>query len=375
MGFRDIVQWIRARQADGIVAVPVAAIDDAEADDRDRFVPGDVYLEVRLAQVWLTNERELWREFQPCAAVVTEVLRQGSRTTVPAVLAASELQQRMSRNGAADAIEISNVRVAGPLPYEGDDVGLLLTLFRTTTADWLNRTLQVVADVTRSLGVAGLAPALGIGESVVRAIETLFGLEEMELRVGQYQSWSAPTGDGFAARDRTELQPSHFAVIRRPRREATESELAALRVRDGRLYRLVGQQLVPYVEHDFILVKIASRAVRDDYRQLEFYRLWQDAQQDIVDGDLQAASRAWRRTVGALYTDELTRRQQELLYQEYHRRYSEMVDRFQELGGEDRWRSASGRATSRGEPGNVAAHPIQLDDEDPADIIRRAQRA
>jgi hypothetical protein len=143
MGFRRLLERVRARQAEGIVAVPVRS----EEPVGDAFVPNEVYLEVRLRQMWLTNERELWREYQPFGTVVTEFLRTGRRVSVPSVLGANELSRRLQVTAADDAIEVGNIRVAGPVPYEGDDVSVLPALFRTRTADWMARSLTVVEDV------------------------------------------------------------------------------------------------------------------------------------------------------------------------------------------------------------------------------------
>lgn len=127
MALRDLVRRVLARQSEGIIARPVPTLDGPT--DATPFVTDEVYLVIRVSQLWLANERELWREFLPFGAVVTEFLRDGNRVAVPYLIGASELSRRLQVTGERDAVEISNLRVAGPVPYEGDDVSLLLACF------------------------------------------------------------------------------------------------------------------------------------------------------------------------------------------------------------------------------------------------------
>src|SRR5262249_41120508 len=78
MGVGQRVSRVLRRQADGMVVVPVLSVS-GESAPGTAFVPDEVYLEVRIRQMWLTNERELWREYTPFATVVAEFIRRGRR--------------------------------------------------------------------------------------------------------------------------------------------------------------------------------------------------------------------------------------------------------------------------------------------------------
>ncbi|CRK56612.1 hypothetical protein [Alloactinosynnema sp. L-07] len=343
----QLVNRVLRRQAEGIVTVPVPS----EGRPTTAFVPNEVYLEVRIRQMWLTDERELWREYTPFATVVSEFIRRGRRVAVPTVLGAATLGRRLQVSGVDDALEVCNVRVAGPVPYEGDDVSLLVALFRLKTVDWLARSLKLVEDVAGAVGFAGLAATATVADSLVRGVESFLDMSELELRVGTYHSWSAPYGEPGSA---TELRPMDFAVLRRP--TASAAELAELRVKDGRLHRLRDGNLVAYRDHDFILISVEAREFRDDYRGLEFYGLWEQTRQHVINGDLGAARRLWRQTAGAIHTDELIRPQQETLFAEYQRLYGDLVARFGD------------GAEHRGDPRGSDADW----DDDPESILRRA---
>lgn len=362
MGVGQLVSRVRRRQAEGIVTVAVASSAHEMSPDGsgEAFVPNEVYLEVRIQQMWLTNERELWREYTPFAAVVSEFISRGRRVAVPTMLGSATLSRRLQVSGVHNAVEVCNVRVAGPVPYEGDDVSILVALFRLTTVDWLARSLKLIEDVANALGFAGLTAATSVADSLVRGVESFLDMSDLELRVGTYNSWSAPNGYRETV-SATELRPMNFAVLRRPRTDVTADELAAFQVKDGRLHQIRNGNLVPYREHDFILLSLAAREFRDDYRQLEFYRLWEQTRQQLVHGDIGAARRLWRQTAGAIFTDELTRHQQETLFAEYERRYAELVDRFARDGSTDFRDSRS-------------ATPQPEWDDDPVSILRNAAR-
>lgn len=328
MGVGQLVSRVLRRQAEGVVAVAVPTVGEATSGGSSpAFVPNEVYLEVRIRQMWLTEERQLWREYVPFATVVSEFINQGRRVAVPSVLSTAALSSRFQVSKADDAVEIRNVRVAGPVPYEGDDVSLLIALFRLKTADWLVPSLKLIEEIAGVLGFAGLTAAAPVADTLLRGVESFLSTDDLELRVGAYHSWTAPNGPGEPV-SATTLAPANFAILRRPEAGMPPGEVASLCVKDGRLHRMRGGTLTPYREHDFIVVGLEARPFRDDYRQLEFYRLWQQTRQRVVDGDLRAARRLWRQTAGAIFTDELTRPQQEVLFAEYERRYAELVDRF-----------------------------------------------
>jgi hypothetical protein len=347
MGIRELVDRVVKREAEGIVAVQVPAVDTGPAP---AFAPGQVYLEVRLQQMWLTRARELWREYLPFGTIVTEFAHKGNTVAVPTVLSSAELARRFQITGADDAVEIANVRVAGPVPYEGDEVSLLVALFRAKTTDWIARSLKVVEDVASAVGFGGLAGAVPLASSLIRGIESFLESPDVELRVGAYRSWQR----GF--------EPLNYCVMRRPRMTASAAELASLRVSDGRLHRLLddGVTLVPYTEHDFILVSVEAKTERDDYRKLAFYPLWERTKEQVIAGELGAAQRAWRKTAGAIFTDDLTRPQQEILFAEYQRLYGELVERFSDLE----------MAEYRGTTSEPVPAPVV--DDDPVAIIRAA---
>jgi hypothetical protein len=352
----SLIGWMRSRQAEGMTSFALP-LDAAEHGDPVtlNFVPNEVYLEVRVQQIWLTNERELWREFQPFAAVLLEYSHTGERRTLPVLLGASQLSQKLTLISEKDAVEIRNVRVAGPIPYEGEDLSLLIALFRAQTKNWLAQGLNVIAAVADAVGAAGLAAAKPVADTIVSAVASFLEQDGIELRCGQYQSWSRPENESSPRA--TDLTAMHYVVMRRPISEVGPDPARSFEVRDGRLHARRGDRFTPYTDHDFVLLTIEPRRFRDDYKQLDFYAYWQQTQSAIVQGELASAERMWRRTAGALYTDELTAPQQQALYAEYQARYKYLLDQFADA--DERAFRGLGEAASQ----------IPLDEQDPREIL------
>jgi hypothetical protein len=349
------VDWVKGEAAEGITSFALPLDTNGDEARATAFIPNEVYLEIRVRQIWLTRQRELWREFQPFAAVVSEFIHRGEQRMLPVMLGSSQLSGKLALISDRDAIEIRNLRVGGPTPFEGDDVTLLLALFRTKTEDWLGRTLGVVETIAVAVGGSALVAAKPVAEALVGAVTQFLGQQQLELRCGQHQSWSSPQDPGDP--QSTELRPMHYVVMRSPvgRIAVPEREFVVV---DGRLHRIGGVEPVPHTEHDFMLLSIEPRKVRDDYKKLPFYALWQQTQQHVVDGDTAAAERAWRRTAGALYSDDLTGPHQQQLYTEYRQRYEALIERF-------------ALAEAHGFRGRQEHVALAIDEQDPAEILLR----
>jgi hypothetical protein len=319
------------------------------------FVPDEVYLEVTVRQIWLTQQRELWREFQPFLAVVTDFIQQGEPRTLPALLGAKELAGKLALIEKDDAIEIRNIRVAGPVPYEGDNVNLLIALFRAETRNWLARTLAAIEQIAGAVGASALTAAKPLADSVISAFTGFLGEDDLELRCGQYQGWARAEDPSRPGPN--DLAPMHYVVMRKPMRDGDADPTSSFAVHDGRLHRVDGGAASPYIAHDFVLLAIEPRRLRDDYKRLDFYKYWLATRERLQAGEADVAEREWRKTAGGIYTDELTAVQQQVLYAEYKKRYDEMLGRL--VAPSVRGQAKAGLALPEDEP-------------DPAEIILAA---
>jgi hypothetical protein len=352
---KDFVDWLKGAPAKGITSFPLLPEDVATGNGGGPppFAPNEVYLEVTVRQMWLSEERELWRKFQPYLAIVADFIHTGERRTLPALLGSSELSKTEALVQGKDAIEFRNIRVVGPVPYEGDNVDLLIALFRIETANWLARTLDAVEGIATAVSAGGLLAAKPVADTIVAAVTRFLGEDSLELRCGQYRGWSRaadPTNPGA-----NDLRPMNYVVMNRPPDGSDDEMAAKFTVRDGRLHSVGADGAVkPYVDHDFVLIGVEARRARDDYKSLPFYQSWLETKKRLDEGDSAAAERSWRRTLGAIYSDELTRPQQQALAAEYLGYYKELSL----LGAQ---------IAVRGETGEPV--PFAIEERDPAAIV------
>jgi hypothetical protein len=294
----------------------------------------------------------MWREFQPFLTVVTDFIQRGEQRSLPALLGAGELSKSQALVEKDDSIEFRNIRVAGPVPYEGDNVNLLVALFRTETANWLARTLDAVGSIATAVGASSLIAAKPVADSIVSSFTQFLDEKSLELRCGQYRGWSrAEDGENPGPSD---LKPMHYVVMRRPMGEGGADPAAGFTVSEGRLHAVVDGVAKPYTGHDFVLLGIEAKRTRDDYKKLDFYKFWEATKERLASGESDSAEREWRKTLGAIYTDELTRSQQRALAAEYRGYYDELFAQMTDPTVRSEW----GEET-----------PLGIEERDPLEIV------
>ncbi len=69
----------------------LAKVDTSQ--QASRFIPRQTYFEIRLSQMYLRDQREYWRDFQPLASIMPEFIFTGERRTVPVVVGPERLER------------------------------------------------------------------------------------------------------------------------------------------------------------------------------------------------------------------------------------------------------------------------------------------
>lgn len=309
MGYRGLVGRVRARAAAPypIAPIPKPNVFESTPSGRPDFAQGDCYLEVRLAQLHLRHQRDWWREFLPLASVVTDVQFRGARTSIAYLSGPATLKDQL--DGVSGQVDIYNKRVAGPIPYAGDDVGLFVGLCRTKTVDWAQRTFEVLEDVAKALDVTRISSFVTVSGPLMQGLESLLGMDKTELRIAVDQ-------DLVLGGDHS-LVPGWQAMF------APDARLdgASLGVLGDRLHvwRPDRNEWAPYLASDFVLVHLRSLDSRDDYEGFEFHRVyWPRVQDRVWDYQFDAAHKAFEALMSSLMQcTDLTRRQRGNLFASY----------------------------------------------------------
>jgi len=231
------------------------------------FAPDEAYFEIRLAEMHLRDRREYWVGYVPFGIVTSDFLYDGALRSVPFFIG-NRLLGEIEREIEGGRVEYFNTKVAGPIPYMGDGVGLFVGLFRAEVDNLAKGLFDLVDSVIGTFDVGQIAAYLGVARSVTDRLADVLGIPAVQLRLG--------TREEFAA---SSFRSGYLAYV-----NCRDSELDRRRlwVRDGRL--LHGERadtLCAVAEHDYCLVQIAHRTERDDYRKLPFYRLWTEAKRLI----------------------------------------------------------------------------------------------
>jgi hypothetical protein len=251
------------------------------------FVANEIYFELRIAQQFLKDKREYFQVFSPLTLVFLEFLYGGSTRSLPFIVGPSLLAGLGSQApSAGQNVVYSDTRIAGPVPYRGNDVAVFVGLYRIKTKDWALQALKLLESVAKIFDTSKLTRYLDIAEPLVDGIESFLGMgNEMELRLGQRRALreaNAQTVNGS-----TDFVPGYFVLIRN---DISNIDPAQFWVREGQLfYGQTAEQSQPYRDNDYVLYNFAAVKLRSDYTSFESHKQWVEVQKQILDGNLTKA--------------------------------------------------------------------------------------
>ncbi|MCA9873495.1 MAG: hypothetical protein KC441_07570 [Anaerolineales bacterium] len=314
---------------------------DGYEEGVERFLrPQESYFEIRLKQMYLRNQREYWREFRPFSTFVTAFVHSGQKREMPFVIGPQQLGEQAAALG-GDAVEYRNLRVAGPFPYEGDDLQLFSALSRLTANDWAVQSLSLLETVAKAFDVSKITRYLEIAAPLVKGIESFLGMQDVELRMGMQQVYQQPVGRGG-------LQPSalmarHEALLNLPDHRLDSAARQQFWVKDGELFfGSRAETAQPYREADFLLFEIRPLSDRGDFTTFDFHTVnWQDTQKAIWDGSEELARQKLRLTAAALaQCTDIVRPQRNALLRKYKTLFDEDLALYQTMFAESTHRGA-----------------------------------
>lgn len=283
--------------------------------------PDKGYFEIRVAEMFLSHKSEYGRNFVPFAVVASEFNYDGKRRTFP-FFVDSELLKDVETYTKGNDINFRNTRVAGPVPYRGDDVGLFVGLYRVQVDDFARRLLGVLGEVVSTFDVTKLSNYVGVADVITDGLYSLFNFKELEYRTGDrdvFQDHGARRfGEGYWAYvncDESSLRPEQLWVDT-----------------DGLKQGSARNALDPLRDKDFCLVQIQHLAKRNDYTNLPFHTIWREAEDRINRGDTgegHALFLSCCREVSS--SPDLTPTHAELLIEAYMAEFTKRVKLFDKL--------------------------------------------
>jgi hypothetical protein len=334
MDFFNQVDRIIRRQSSPPVAFTI--VDDHLLDGLEegveRFLqPQESYFEIRLKQMYLRNQREYWRDFLPFSSFIAGFVHNGQHCDLPFVVGPERIGELAAALG-GDAVEYRNHRIAGPFPYEGDDLRLFTALSRMAVNNWAAQTLGLLETVAKAFDASKATRYLEIAAPLVKGIESFLGMESVELRMGVEQTYQQLVGRGGLRPN--SLHARHELLLNRPDHTLDAAARQQFWVKEGRLFHGDRPETAqPYREADFLLFEICPLRERGDYPTFDFHRInWQETQRAIWDGSEEIARQKLRLTAATLVQcRDIVRPQRIALLHTYKQQFDEELALYQQL--------------------------------------------
>jgi hypothetical protein len=207
------------------------------------------YFVLRLTEMYLGHSRTLWRKSYPLVHGFTGY----NGAEEHSVAGPAQLQELGGRN--LDKVIVVNSRLAGPIPFTGGEVSLLVGLWSVPGDDAAKALVTTVGALSGLLGGVG-TPVTQVVNIVKSSVESVLSLDKTTLRLA--------VGDTFFSDN--PLRAGFHVGIATP---APSVEIERLWLRDGTLVTGADPMVArPYDEHDYFVIQVERREIRDDWPAL-----------------------------------------------------------------------------------------------------------
>jgi hypothetical protein len=317
--------------------IPVERVVNTDMGrESQKFIPRATYFEIRLSQMFIQYSREYWREFLPLASMMSEFIFDGQRHTVPIVVGPDRLAgaQAVTKG---DQVEYLNTRVAGPYPYQGDDITLFAGLFRVEINNWAKRTLSLMETVADAFDATKLTSYLSIARPLLTGLESFLGMKEVEMRLGRQKAYMQQAPGSAAPADDSSsdvLQPSYEVHLRAQAAQFPPAERKKFWVNEGRLfYGDSPQNFRAYDGADFMLLRFVPLELRNDYTTFDFHKVyWKKVTEHFANGEEENAKLAFRTlAVNLSQSSDIVDTQRRALALEYKAMFQRERDLYRQL--------------------------------------------
>jgi hypothetical protein len=274
---QDWIDWVKARPPDQrfeAAIPPDRVIDDerARAVDGRPFEPEASYFSVRIAEMYLRNGGEYFRQFLPMAVTLAQFTQGGQARTLPFFLNNQKLHDALGAAGPGlGLIRMKNIYALRYLPVNADGLSLFCGLFRTVHQDFAAALLDLLAEVGNKLGGPAMGQGAEVAQTVYSRLSRIVGLREVEFRFGNLDGDALANGSGyrvFAGASDRRLTPNELVMV------------------EGRLYRTVQGKHEEITDCDYCVIALEhleSRAADGQLTSLPLHKYWIEAAKSLAE--------------------------------------------------------------------------------------------
>ncbi|WP_196592945.1 hypothetical protein [Pectinatus sottacetonis] len=230
--------------------------------EKIEFKEGQQYFRLRLAEMFLKDDRKLFRTYVPVVSSVVE-LQFGSNAAQQLPNVAGPLSLSLSENSLGKGVEL-NYPLTNLVPYRGGTVSISAALLSYCRKDYLQSFLNLANGISSLLTIGQLSTTLKVVDSTVRAIQDLLDGGDKDVRLVFHNTYSGTDSLGGVS-----LSNGYFVIIGT---DANNFATKKLFVKNSQLqFGDDAASAKPLTGYDYMLFSIEAALHRDDFRYFDEY--------------------------------------------------------------------------------------------------------
>ncbi|WP_371378577.1 hypothetical protein [Sporomusa aerivorans] len=256
----SLIDWFAnlfVKEAKHYVFSPVAS--DVE---KLVFQEGQHYFRLRLAEMFLKDDRKLFRKLVPVvSSVVSLSFGDNAAQQLPNV--AGPLALNLNESALGKGVQL-NYSLTNLVPYRGGTISIDAALLAYVSKDYFASFLSLANSVSSLLTSGQLSAALKVADSAAGALQDLLDSGDKEVRLVYHNEYAGSDQLGGVS-----LESGYFAVIAA---EAGKFNPEKLVVKNSQLCS--GDDLAsakPLTGYDYMLFSVEAALYRDDFRYFTEY--------------------------------------------------------------------------------------------------------
>lgn len=257
MGLIDWFINLFVKEAKHYVYTPVAS--DVE---KIVFQEGRHYFRLRLAEMFLKDDRKLFRKYVPVVSSVVS-LQFGSNAAQELPSVAGPLALKLNESSLGHGVEL-NYSLTNLVPYRGGNVAISAALLACVNKDYFQPFLSLANSIAGLLTIGQLSATLKVVDGVVGALQDLLDGGDKEIRLVYHNEYAGSDNLGGVS-----LTSGYFAVIGA---DAGKFSPDNLLVKNSQLYSGADPASAkPLTGYDYMLFSVEAALYRDDFRYFAEY--------------------------------------------------------------------------------------------------------
>ena len=256
----SLLDWFAnlfAKEAKHYIFTPVAA--DME---NIIFREGEHYLRLRLTEMFLKDDRKLFRKLVPVVSSVVS-LQFGANAAQQLPNVAGPLALNLNEGSLGRGVQL-NYSLTNLIPYRGGTVSVDAALLAYVSKDYFHSFITLASSISSLLTIGQLSAALKVADSVAGALQDLLDSGDKDVRLVFHNEYAGSDRLGGVS-----LTSGYFAVIGA---ETGKLDPSRLFVKNSRLCSGdKPESAQPLTGYDYMLFSTEAAQFRDDFRYFNEY--------------------------------------------------------------------------------------------------------